>query len=398
MADRLLPVGESGMTANMFVDISTGTEKDEDLSNSKVLSFDDKAPNPPKSHLNRNRVLFTQNTTKSAVQRRVVPSQAERILSASGMTNDFYTNVLDWSSRNVVAVGVKDSVFLWNGNEGSVSLLLNLSGSNTVTSVRWMDSGTHIAIGTSSGDVQLWDPVKGKQLRSLKGHGSRVGAAAWNSHILSSGSQDGIIMNSDVRVKQHIVSHYQEHEQEICSLSYNSDGTQLASGGNDNFIKVWDVRDNDSLYTFNDHFASVKALTYSPKQTNILASGAGAADRTIKVWDTKSGALINSVQTESQVCSVLWSTNSKEIVTTHGHSSNSVCLWSWPKFKKVAEIRGHTDRVLHSTLSPDGETVCTAGDQTIRFWRLFNSTPSLNLLKQQLNHSRKMQKQGLNVR
>ena len=39
---------------------------------------------------------------------------------------------------------------------------------------------------------------------------------------------------------------------------------------------------------------------------------------------------------------------------------------------KVAELKGHTQRVLHMSLSPDNSTVCTASaDETLRFWKLF---------------------------
>lgn len=39
---------------------------------------------------------------------------------------------------------------------------------------------------------------------------------------------------------------------------------------------------------------------------------------------------------------------------------------------QVAELTGHTQRVLHSAVSPDGSTVVTAGaDETLRFWRCF---------------------------
>ena len=47
--------------------------------------------------------------------------------------------------------------------------------------------------------------------------------------------------------------------------------------------------------------------------------------------------------------------------------------------KKVADLRGHTSRVLHLALSPDGTTVASAAaDETLRFWKVFQPT-STNL-------------------
>ncbi len=46
--------------------------------------------------------------------------------------------------------------------------------------------------------------------------------------------------------------------------------------------------------------------------------------------------------------------------------------------KKVADLRGHSSRVLHLALSPDGTTVASAAaDETLRFWKVFQPTSAL---------------------
>ena len=40
--------------------------------------------------------------------------------------------------------------------------------------------------------------------------------------------------------------------------------------------------------------------------------------------------------------------------------------------KKITDLTGHTERVLHMSMAPDENTVCTASnDQTLRFWKIF---------------------------
>lgn len=40
---------------------------------------------------------------------------------------------------------------------------------------------------------------------------------------------------------------------------------------------------------------------------------------------------------------------------------------------KVAELTGHTARILHMAQSPDGQTVVTASaDETVRFWKILS--------------------------
>ena len=117
----------------------------------------------------------------------------------------------------------------------------------------------------------------------------------------------------------------------------------------------------------------VKALAWAPWQKNLLASGGGTADRMIRFWNTSTGTCLNAVDTHSQVCSLQWSKHDKELVSSHGFSHNQLILWKYPSMVKMAELTGHTARVLHLAQSPDGTTIASAGaDETLRFWKILS--------------------------
>ena len=162
------------------------------------------------------------------------------------------------------------------------------------------------------------------QLRALKGHHARVGALAWNGHILTTGSLDGLILNHDVCIRDSIVQTYRGHEQEVCGLKWSMSGQQLASGGNDNLLHVWDKSMSSSnaanqyLHRLYEHRAAVKALAWCPFQSNLLASRGGSADCCIKFWNTHTGACLNTVDTHSQVCTLLWNKHERELLSSHG--------------------------------------------------------------------------------
>lgn len=162
------------------------------------------------------------------------------------------------------------------------------------------------------------------------------------------------------------------HKQEVCGLKWNCDDNQLASGGNDNKLFVWDKLTQQPLYKFAEHTAAVKAIAWSPHQHGTLASGGGTADRKIRFWNTLTGQAINEIDTGSQVCNLAWSKNSNEIVSTHGFSENQIVVWKYPSMSQVATLTGHTYRVLYLAMSPDGQVIVTgAGDETLRFWNCF---------------------------
>lgn len=68
------------------------------------------------------------------------------------------------------------------------------------------------------------------------------------------------------------------------------------------------------------------------------------------------------------------------MITTHGYSLNQINLWNttdnWEEksVNKVVTLTGHTYRVLYLSVSPSGESILTgAGDETLRFWNVFDS-------------------------
>lgn len=63
-----------------------------------------------------------------------------KVLDAPELQDDFYLNLLDWSSTNTMCVGLGTSVYLWSATTCQVSKLCDLMDDNdTVTSVSWSD-------------------------------------------------------------------------------------------------------------------------------------------------------------------------------------------------------------------------------------------------------------------
>lgn len=311
-----------------------------------------------------------------------------KVLDAPELQDDFYLNLVDWSSQNVLSVGLGACVYLWSACTSQVTRLCDLTNDNdTVTSVSWAERGNFVAVGTHRGYVQIWDVAAAKRVNVLSGHSARVGALAWNGDMLSSGSRDRLILQRDVRTpsvlpERRLVG----HRQEVCGLKWSPDNQYLASGGNDNKLFVWSGQATTPMQTYTDHLAAVKAIAWSPHHHGLLASGGGTADRYIRFWNTLTGQPMQSVDTGSQVCNLAWSKHASELVSTHGYSQNQILVWKYPSLVQVAKLTGHSYRVLYLAMSPDGEAIVTgAGDETLRFWNVFSKARSQKESKSALN-------------
>ncbi len=388
--DECMPVAAKGNILSKALAQVTGTC--DDVNGSSVLRYCNGPPEADAHHQNHMKILYSCNTTmkssKAVVKpTRHIPNAPERILDAPDLNNDYYLNLLDWSVGNILSVALGSSLYMWKAETGEVEELMTMSNPDDyISSVSWSSLNcSTLAVGTSAGTVELWDVESEKRLRTMPGHHARVGSLSWNGAIVSSGSKDTTIINHDVRVAQHHTATLTGHEQEVCGLKWSPDGRTLASGGNDNMLCLWDAAcsgagaartpfQHTARNTLTHHIAAVKALAWCPFETNVLASGGGTADRTIKFWNAANGALLNSVDTGSQVSSLIWNTHEKELLSSHGYSQNHLCIWKYPSMKLQKELTGHTDRVLHLAASPDGTTVCSAAaDETLRFWKVFGT-------------------------
>ncbi|KAK3198029.1 hypothetical protein Dsin_021444 [Dipteronia sinensis] len=353
------------------------------MNRTRILSFKNKPPTPveliPQSHSKSTCSLHHSKPTKPP---RRIPQKPEKILDAPDLVDDYHLNLLDWGSTNVLAIALESTVYLWDPSHDATSELVTIED-ELVTSVSWAPDGRHIAIGWNNSQVQIWDSTANRKLRTLRGgHISGVGSLAWNNNqILTTGDMDGNVVNNDVRIRDHVVETYRGHTQEVCGLKWSPSGQQLASGGNDNLLHIWDNRRSTQwLHRLEEHTSAVRALAWCPFQGNLLATGGGEGDGCIKFWNTHTGACLNSIDTGlnsidtgSQVCALLWNNNERELLSSHGgFTQNQLTLWKYPSMVKTAELTGHTSRVLFMAQSPDGCTVASAApDETLRLWNIF---------------------------
>ena len=364
---------------------------------------------------------------------RKIPQEPERILDAPNLNDNFYYNPLDWGSKNILSVSLGSYNYLWNYNNLETYLLTKNENEIEYCSSSFMDNGVCLALGLNNGNIELWDIEKQIKIRTLVGHSDRVGTLTWNGYNLYSGSKDTNILSHDVRIKNHLIMKLSGgHNKEVCTIKWNSDFKYLASGGNDNLVCLWDVRgkneknkssfwdilnsqsddenENDDnmerddyeynlgsngtnniddnnkyklnsinkknniiepLTIINKHKGPVKALAWSPWQRNVLATGGGKKDNVIRFYNADTKSAIGEYNTGSQVCQILWNKYEKEIISSHGNSKNSICVWTYPKMNKIAELNGHLSRTLYMAMSPDGCTLVSgSSDETLRFWNI----------------------------
>uniref|UniRef100_A0A674DRF4 Cell division cycle 20 homolog n=1 Tax=Salmo trutta TaxID=8032 RepID=A0A674DRF4_SALTR len=353
-----------------------------DIGEAKILHLEGKPLNAPEGYQNNLKVLYSQVPTPVSTKKtRYISSVSDTFLEASELRNDFCEfEPTVWSSRNLLAVALHNSVYLWDAVQGDIVLLMKMKRKEDyICSVSWIKEG----------NLLLWDVENQKCLRSMASHAARVASLSWNNYILSSGSRSGHI-HHDVRVADHYIFTLSGHSQEVCGLKWSPDGRYLASGGNDNLVYQFCPLLQSWLYymtlccTLMNLTKRFLALAWCPWQPTLLlvevapvttASGMSTMAPASMVWTLTECVFAYQpflkLLSALQISSLMFAPNYKELVSSHGYSHDNIVIWKYPSLNS-----GHEDKILNLTMSPDCSTIATvAGDGTVRFWKSFELDP-----------------------
>ncbi|XP_051912542.1 uncharacterized protein LOC127594818 [Hippocampus zosterae] len=268
---------------------------------------------------------------------RYIPKHPLRVLDAPGLKDDFYSNILAWSSKDLVAVSLGTEVYSWAHQQGRTETLFDNGPYINVSSLSFSEDGTTLYLGDETGFLHVIDVARKEKVRGVLRHQMRIGVTATHDRKVATASRDKAIKVEDER---------------------SGNGIRLETiwprGGNDNQLLVWDMRRADHPACRFSHKAAVKAVAWSPHQSSVLASGGGCSDRCIKLWDISNSKLTDTIRTNSQICNLAFSKLENELVTCHGFSENVVGVWNLRQRQQIAALTGHLNRVLYMGVSPSG--------------------------------------------
>ena len=189
--------------------------------------------------------------------------------------------------------------------------------------------------------------------------------------LLASGGYDNTVQLWDVKNHTNIATLLEEPREAVHSVSFLPDGTLLASGGTDDTVKLWDVKNHTNIATLAGHTQTITSVAFSPDGTT-LASGSN--DRTIKLWDVKNHTHITTLEDDQGgVSSVSFSPDGTLLAS--GSWDNTVKLWDVKNHTHITTLEGHRGAVTSVSFSPDGTLLASGSwDDTVKLWDVKNHT------------------------
>ncbi|KIK33511.1 hypothetical protein CY34DRAFT_60612, partial [Suillus luteus UH-Slu-Lm8-n1] len=107
-------------------------------------------------------------------------------------------------------------------------------------------------------------------------------------------------------------------------------------------------------------------VRYSPDSSQ-LATG-GDKDDAVKIWDAKTGKLLNTLKHDSIVYCLAWTSDGKKLISG---SYSLIRIFDTATWKQIAILKGHAWCVSAISLSPNNRLLASASyDNTARLWNL----------------------------
>ncbi|XP_017845109.1 autophagy-related protein 16 isoform X1 [Drosophila busckii] len=194
---------------------------------------------------------------------------------------------------------------------------------NESHAVRWSPVERMVATGGADRKVKLWD----------------VGKGLTEPRAVLSGSSAG-----------------------INSVDFDSTGAYILGTSNDYGARVWTVMDNRLRHTLTGHSGKVMAAKYVQEPIKVVT---GSHDRTLKIWDLRSIACIETKFAGSS-CNDLCTTDSLGSTIISGHYDKKIRFWDIRTEKQADDVLMPA-KITSLDLSKDcNYLICSVRDDTIK--------------------------------
>ncbi|KAL0010590.1 hypothetical protein SO802_005698 [Lithocarpus litseifolius] len=162
----------------------------------------------------------------------------------------------------------------------------------------------------------------------------------------------------------------QGHYFDVNCVAYSPDSQLLATGADDNKVKVWTVSSGFCFVTFSEHTNAVTALHFMASNHCLLSA---SLDGTVRAWDLFRYRNFRTFTTPSTRQFVsLAADQSGEVICAGTLDSFEIFVWSMKTGRLLDVLSGHEGPVHGLMFSPTNAILASSSwDRTVRLWDVF---------------------------
>jgi len=280
---------------------------------------------------------------------------------------------MHWSEDNthLVSASQDGKLLVWDGMTTNKVHAIPMRSSWVMTCA-YSPSGEFVACGGLDNICSIYNlrshDIPIRVCRELNSHTGYLSCCRFfddRNIITSSGDMNCILWDIEAGSK---VMEFSDHNGDVMSVSLiPSQPNFFISGACDATAKLWDVRSGKCTQTFSGHETDINAVQYFP---NGLSFATGSDDAFCRLFDIRANRELNHYTHDSIACgitSVAFSKSGRFLFA--GYDDFDCNVWDTLKGERIGVLQGHNDRVSCLGVTADGMALCTGSwDNLLRIW------------------------------